>query len=61
MSMHSLPDMCYRSSCQVVPCMSLIVAGLGEKLKSISREGQDTIAKLSSYLNEVASYHQKSF
>lgn len=37
----------------VIPCMSLAIAYLGEKLRHISRKGQESIAVLSSYLNEV--------
>eukprot|EP01018_Ginkgo_biloba_P019675 Gb_31489 [translate_table: standard] len=37
----------------VIPFMSLAIAYLGEKLRHISRKGQDSIARLSSYLNEV--------
>lgn len=37
----------------VIPCMSLVIAYFGEKLRKISRKGQESIAVLSSYLNEV--------
>ncbi|MCO5596308.1 hypothetical protein L7F22_050369 [Adiantum nelumboides] len=37
----------------VIPCMSVVVAVLGERLRAISREGQNSIAGLSSYLNEI--------
>lgn len=37
----------------VIPCMSIVVAVLGEKLRAISKEGQNSIAGLSSYLNEI--------
>lgn len=37
----------------VIPCMSLAITHLGEKLRHISRKGQESIAVLSSYLNEV--------
>lgn len=37
----------------VIPCMSVVVAVLGERLRLISREGQNSIAGLSSYLNEI--------
>ncbi|KAI5053939.1 hypothetical protein GOP47_0031167, partial [Adiantum capillus-veneris] len=37
----------------VIPCMSVVVAVLGERLRTISREGQNSIAGLSSYLNEI--------
>ncbi|KAH7298549.1 hypothetical protein KP509_25G048800 [Ceratopteris richardii] len=36
-----------------VPCMCFVVAVLGEKLKLISREGQNSVAALSSFLNEI--------
>ncbi|KAH9307309.1 hypothetical protein KI387_035220, partial [Taxus chinensis] len=38
---------------EVIPCTSLAIAYLGEKLRHISRKGQDSIARISSYLNEV--------
>ncbi|KAL2645482.1 hypothetical protein R1flu_013069 [Riccia fluitans] len=37
----------------VVPCMGIVIAMLGEKLRKIARKGQDSIANLSAYLNEV--------
>ncbi|XP_057871543.2 ABC transporter B family member 29, chloroplastic isoform X2 [Cryptomeria japonica] len=37
----------------VIPCTSLSIAFLGEKLRHISRKGQDSIARISSFLNEV--------
>lgn len=38
---------------QVVPCTSVVVAVLGKRLRALSREGQKTIADLSSYLAEI--------
>ncbi|KAG6542738.1 hypothetical protein Mapa_015813 [Marchantia paleacea] len=37
----------------VVPCMGIVIAMLGEKLRKLARKGQDSIAHLSAYLNEV--------
>lgn len=39
---------------QVIPCMALIVAHLGERLRRISKKAHLTIAALSAYLNEVS-------
>lgn len=36
----------------VVPCMSLVIAYLGERLRRISRNAQLSAARLSAYLNE---------
>lgn len=38
---------------QVIPCMALVVAFLGQKLRTISRKAHLSIANLSAYLNEV--------
>ncbi|KAG6638085.1 ABC transporter B family member 29, chloroplastic isoform X1 [Carya illinoinensis] len=40
-------------SAVVIPCMALLVAHLGEKLRTISNEAHMSIAALSAYLNEV--------
>ncbi|KAI9090692.1 hypothetical protein K1719_028545 [Acacia pycnantha] len=40
-------------SAAVIPCMALVVAFLGQKLRSISRKAHLSIATLSAYLNEV--------
>ncbi|XP_073012956.1 ABC transporter B family member 29, chloroplastic isoform X2 [Typha latifolia] len=37
----------------VIPCMSLLIGYLGERLREISNEAHSTVAKLSAYLNEV--------
>ncbi|KAJ7544789.1 hypothetical protein O6H91_09G093300 [Diphasiastrum complanatum] len=37
----------------VLPFMSFTIAILGEKLRRLSRKGQDSVANLSAYLNEV--------
>ncbi|XP_028795544.1 ABC transporter B family member 29, chloroplastic isoform X4 [Neltuma alba] len=40
-------------SAVVIPCMGLVVAFLGQKLRSISKRAHLSIATLSAYLNEV--------
>ncbi|KAF7818798.1 ABC transporter B family member 29, chloroplastic [Senna tora] len=40
-------------SAVVIPCMALVVAFLGQKLRTISRKAHLSIANLSAYLNEV--------
>ncbi|KAF9594452.1 hypothetical protein IFM89_031054 [Coptis chinensis] len=40
-------------SALVIPCISLVIAHLGETLRQISNEAHLTVAKLSEYLNEV--------
>ncbi|XP_054785006.1 ABC transporter B family member 29, chloroplastic [Prosopis cineraria] len=40
-------------SALVIPCMALVVAFLGQKLRSVSRKAHLSIATLSAYLNEV--------
>eukprot|EP00850_Spirogloea_muscicola_P015799 SM000124S25931 [mRNA] locus=s124:152276:155799:- [translate_table: standard] len=37
----------------VLPLMSVVIAVLGEKLRGLSRKGQDSIASLAAYINEV--------
>ncbi|CAM6127210.1 unnamed protein product [Calypogeia fissa] len=37
----------------VVPCMAVVMARLGERLRKLARKGQDSIARLSAYLTEV--------
>ncbi|XP_031503769.1 ABC transporter B family member 29, chloroplastic isoform X2 [Nymphaea colorata] len=37
----------------VVPCLSFVIAYFGKKLRAISRDAHVTVARLSSYLNEV--------
>lgn len=40
-------------SALVIPCMSLVITNLGERLRRISRKAQISVARLSAYLNEV--------
>ncbi|KAL5721252.1 ABC transporter B member 29 [Ranunculus cassubicifolius] len=40
-------------SALVIPCISLVVAYLGERLRKISKKAHLSVAKLSEYLNEV--------
>eukprot|EP00268_Persea_americana_P019638 TRINITY_DN2009_c0_g1_i11.p1 TRINITY_DN2009_c0_g1~~TRINITY_DN2009_c0_g1_i11.p1 ORF type:complete len:597 (-),score=90.90 TRINITY_DN2009_c0_g1_i11:1220-3010(-) len=40
-------------SAMLIPCMSLVIAYLGERLRKISRKANISIARLSAYLNEV--------
>lgn len=40
-------------SAMIIPCMVLVVAFLGQKLRKISKEAHVSIAALSAYLNEV--------
>lgn len=37
----------------MIPCMALVIACLGEKLRGISNKAQLSTAALSAYLNEV--------
>lgn len=38
---------------QVIPCVALAIAYLGERLRNISKKANLSIATLSAYLNEV--------
>ncbi|XP_058107195.1 ABC transporter B family member 29, chloroplastic isoform X2 [Magnolia sinica] len=40
-------------SALVIPCISLVIALLGERLRTISRKAHLSVARLSAYLNEV--------
>eukprot|EP00850_Spirogloea_muscicola_P013182 SM000088S23723 [mRNA] locus=s88:287334:290931:+ [translate_table: standard] len=40
----------------VLPLMSVVIAVLGEKLRGLSRKGQDSIASLAAYINELIAH-----
>ncbi|XP_015898636.3 ABC transporter B family member 29, chloroplastic isoform X2 [Ziziphus jujuba] len=40
-------------SATVIPCMALVIAHLGEKLRKISKDAHLAIASISAYLNEI--------
>lgn len=37
----------------MIPCMALVIAHLGEKLRKISKDAHLAMASISAYLNEV--------
>ncbi|KAL4183101.1 hypothetical protein AMTRI_Chr11g153480 [Amborella trichopoda] len=51
--MVAISPVLYLITSLVIPCMCLVIAYLGEKLRKISKKAHHTVAKLSSYLNEV--------
>ncbi|XP_024536602.1 ABC transporter B family member 29, chloroplastic isoform X1 [Selaginella moellendorffii] len=51
--MLSLSPVLSFATVSVVPCMSVVIAILGEQLRALSKRGQDSIARLSAYVNEV--------